>query len=286
MQRRLKIAIQKSGRLSEISLELLKECGISVSNGKGALISQASNFPLDVFFLRDDDIPEYVADGIADLGILGENVVLESGATVSMVKRLDFGKCRLSLAVPKGIDYQGVTYFQNKRIATSYPNILNEYLKENGVTADVHVISGSVEIAPSIGLADAICDLVSSGSTLLSNGLKEVQVILKSEAVLVANRNIDTEGVKILDKILFRLNAVMTAKNNKYVILNVPNHAIKKVTSLLPGMKSPTVVPLATEGWSAMHSVLNEETFWDVIDDLKAAGAEGILVVPIEKMIV
>jgi ATP phosphoribosyltransferase len=285
MQKRLKIAIQKSGRLSENSLELLKECGINVSNGKGALVSQASNFPLDVFFLRDDDIPEYVEDGTADLGILGENVLAESGAKVNMVKRLDFGRCRLSLAVPKGVDYQGLSYFNHKKIATSYPNILNQYLSDNHITADVHEISGSVEIAPSIGLADSICDLVSSGSTLLSNGLKEVEVILRSEAVLIANNRLDTEGGKILEKILFRLNAVMAAKANKYIVLNAPNEAIHAITQVLPGMKSPTVVPLATEGWSAMHSVLNEEQFWDVIDDLKAAGAQGILVVPIEKLI-
>lgn len=285
MKKRLRIAIQKSGRLSDISNELLRECGINIKNGKNALLASASNFPLDVLYLRDDDIPQYVEDGTADLGILGENVVEESMARITLVKRLDFGRCRLSLAIPKMEEYAGIQYFMNKKIATSYPNILNQYLTENGIISDVHVISGSVEIAPNIGLADAICDLVSSGSTLLSNGLKEVQVIMQSEAVLVSNRFLDAEGCQILDKILFRLNAVMTAKTNKYVILNAPNESIHAIKKLLPGMKSPTVVPLATEGWSAIHSVLNEEQFWDVIDDLKKAGAQGILVVPIEKMI-
>lgn len=286
MSKRLKIAIQKSGRLSEVSLNILKECGIDVKNGKSALLASASNFPLDVLFLRDDDIPEYVADGIAHLGILGENVVVESRAKIDIIKRLDFGKCRLSLAVPKSVEYADIQYFQNKKIATSYPNILNDYLAENDVTSEVHEISGSVEIAPNIGLADAICDIVSSGSTLLSNGLKEVQVIMKSEAVMVTNRNLDAEECKILDKLLFRINAVMTAKSNKYIVLNAPNEALDNILAVLPGMKSPTVVPLATEGWSAVHSVLNEETFWDVIDNLKDAGAQGILVMPIEKMIV
>jgi ATP phosphoribosyltransferase len=286
MSKRLKIAIQKSGRLSEVSLGILKECGIDVKNGKSALLASASNFPLDVLFLRDDDIPEYVADGIAHLGILGENVVMESKAKIDIIKRLDFGRCRLSLAVPKSVEYMGLQYFNDKKIATSYPNILNDYLAENNVSSEIHVISGSVEIAPNIGLADAICDIVSSGSTLLSNGLKEVQVIMKSEAVMVANREMDAEECRILDKLLFRINAVMTAKSNKYIILNAPNEALENIVRVLPGMKSPTVVPLATEGWSAIHSVLNEETFWDVIDDLKDAGAQGILVVPIEKMIV
>ncbi len=286
MSKRLKIAIQKSGRLSEVSLSILKECGIDIKNGKSALLASASNFPLDVLFLRDDDIPEYVADGIAHLGILGENVVVESKAKIDIIKRLDFGRCRLSLAVPKSVDYINLQYFNGKKIATSYPNILNDYLAENGVTSEIHVISGSVEIAPNIGLADAICDIVSSGSTLLSNGLKEVQVIMKSEAVMVANRYMDAEECRILDKLLFRINAVMTAKSNKYIILNAPNEALENIVRVLPGMKSPTIVPLATEGWSAIHSVLNEETFWDVIDDLKDAGAQGILVVPIEKMIV
>ena len=284
--KRLRIAVQKSGRLSEISLELLKECGIDVKNGRAQLVASASNFPLDVLYLRDDDIPQYVEDGVADLGILGENVVIESRAKVDVIKRLDFGRCRLSLAVPKAVDYQGLTYFQDLKIATSYPNILTDYLTANGITSDIHVISGSVEIAPNIGLADAIFDIVSTGSTLLSNGLKEVEVAMKSEAVMVVNRELNAEGQAILKKLLFRLESVMAAKSNKYVILNTPNASIEAITKVLPGMKSPTVVPLAQEGWSAIHSVLNEEKFWDIIDDLKAAGAQGILVVPIEKMIV
>jgi ATP phosphoribosyltransferase len=279
MAKRLRIAVQKSGRLSEISLELLKECGIDVKNGRASLMASATNFPLDVLFLRDDDIPQYVEDGVADLGILGENVVVESRAKVDIIKKLDFSHCRLSLAVPKQVAYEGVQFFQNKRIATSYPNILNDYLAANGVTADVHIISGSVEIAPNIGLAEGICDIVSSGGTLLSNGLKE------TDAVMVAHRYLDTEGSEILRKILFRLESVMAAKSSKYVILNAPNDRIEAITALLPGMKSPTVVPLAASGWSAIHSVLNEEKFWEVIDDLKKAGAQGILVVPIEKMI-
>lgn len=285
MSRRLKIAVQKSGRLAETSVALLKECGINIKNGKNALVAPASNFPIDLLYLRDDDIPQYVEDGTADLGIVGENVAAESQAQIDVVKRLDFGRCRLSLAVPKTENYTDLAWFEGKRIATSYPNILNNFLKENGISADIHNISGSVEIAPAIGLAEGICDLVSSGSTLLSNGLREVAVLMQSEAVLVAKKSLDTEGGAILDKILFRLNSVMTAKSNKYIVLNAPNSNIEKICSVLPGMKSPTVVPLATEGWSAIHSVLNEETFWDVIDDLKMLGAEGILVVPIEKMI-
>ncbi len=284
--KRLRIAVQKSGRLSEISLELLKECGIDVKNGRAQLVASASNFPLDILYLRDDDIPQYVEDGVADLGILGENVVIESRAKVDIVKRLDFGRCRMSLAVPKGLDYKGLSYFQNMKVATSYPNILNDYLAANGITSDIHVISGSVEIAPNIGLADAIFDIVSTGSTLLSNGLKEVETVIQSEAVLVCRTGLDTEGAAILAKLLFRLESVMAAKSNKYVVLNAPNEAIETIVSILPGMKSPTVVPLATAGWSAIHTVINEEKFWDIIADLKSAGAQGILVVPIEKMIV
>ena len=284
--KRLRIAVQKSGRLSEISLELLKECGIDVKNGRAQLVASASNFPLDILYLRDDDIPQYVQDGVADLGILGENVVIESRAQVGIIKRLNFGRCRLSLAVPKAVEYKGLSYFQDRKVATSYPNILDDYLTANGITSEVHVISGSVEIAPNIGLADAICDIVSSGSTLLSNGLKEVETIMKSEAVLVSRKGLDTEGEAILQKLLFRLESVMAAKSSKYVIMNAPNDTIESIVSVLPGMKSPTVVPLAIEGWSAIHSVLNEEKFWDIIDDLKKAGAQGILVVPIEKMII
>ncbi len=284
--KRLRIAIQKSGRLSEISLELLKECGIDVKNGRAQLVASASNFPLDILYLRDDDIPQYVEDGVADLGILGENVVIESRAQVDIIKRLNFGRCRLSLAVPKALEYKDLSYFQDRKVATSYPNILDDYLTAHGITSEVHVISGSVEIAPNIGLADAICDIVSSGSTLLSNGLKEVETIMKSEAVLVSRKGLDTEGEAILQKLLFRLESVMAAKSSKYVIMNAPNNAIEAIVSVLPGMKSPTVVSLAIEGWSAIHSVLNEEKFWDIIDDLKKAGAQGILVVPIEKMII
>jgi ATP phosphoribosyltransferase len=284
--KRLRIAVQKSGRLSEISLELLKECGIDVKNGRAQLVASASNFPLDILYLRDDDIPQYVEDGVADLGILGENVVIESRAQIDIVKRLDFGRCRMSLAVPKALEYNGLSYFQDRKIATSYPNILNDYLAANGIASDIHVISGSVEIAPNIGLADAIFDIVSTGSTLLSNGLKEVETVIKSEAVLVRRKGLDTEGAVILQKLLFRLESVMAAKSNKYVVLNAPNDSIEAIVNVLPGMKSPTVVPLATEGWSAIHSVLNEEKFWDIIDDLKKAGAQGILVVPIEKMII
>jgi ATP phosphoribosyltransferase len=284
--KRLRIAVQKSGRLSEISLELLKECGIDVKNGRAQLVASASNFPLDILYLRDDDIPQYVEDGVADLGILGENVVIESRAKIDIVKRLDFGRCRMSLAVPKAVDYKGLSYFQDMKVATSYPNILNDYLAANGITSDIHVISGSVEIAPNIGLADAIFDIVSTGSTLLSNGLKEVETVIKSEAVLVSRTGLDTEGAAILQKLLFRLESVMAAKSNKYVVLNAPNEAIETIVNILPGMKSPTVVPLATAGWSAIHTVINEEKFWDIITDLKGAGAQGILVVPIEKMIV
>lgn len=287
MSKRLKIAIQKSGRLSEASRKLLKECGISVKQGmSNKLITAASNYPLDVLYLRDDDIPQYVEDGIADVGILGENVVLESGCAVDSVKKLGFAGCRLSLAVPKTEDYQDVHYFEGKKIATSYPRLLQNYLDEHGVKAEIHKISGSVEIAPNIGLADGICDLVSSGSTLFSNGLKETDIILRSEAVMVANQQLSPEKQEILDKILFRIDAVRTAKNTKYIILNAPNDKVDAITEILPGMKSPTVVPLVEEGWSALHSVVQEDQFWDIIDELRTIGAQGILVVPIEKMIV
>ncbi len=285
MQNRLKIALQKSGRLSEKSLELLAECGISINNGKNTLIAPASNFPAEVLYLRDDDIPQYVQDGVADIGIVGENVLLESGAAIRTAKRLGFSRCRLSLAIPKPDEYPGVSYFEGKKIATSYPRLLGAYLEKQGINAEIHTISGSVEIAPGIGLADGICDLVSTGSTLFSNGLKEVQVILRSEAVLVASQELSAEKEAILEQLLFRIEAVRKAKTNKYIVLNVPNSAIETITDILPGMKSPTVVPLAQAGWSALHSVMSEETFWEVIDQLKLAGAEGILVMPIEKMI-
>jgi ATP phosphoribosyltransferase len=283
---KLRIAIQKSGRLHDDSIKLLKECGIDINNGVNKLKTEASNFPLEVFFLRDDDIPQYVEDGVADLGIVGENVVLEKNRPVRTVEKLGFGKCRLSLAVSKSVEYNGVKDMDKLRIATSYPVILEKFLKEHGLTADIHEISGSVEIAPGIGLADAICDLVSSGSTLFMNGLKEVEVILKSEAVLISNSSLTAEQEAILRKLQFRIQAVKKAKNNKYILLNAPNDKLKEIISLLPGMKSPTVLPLAEEGWSSVHSVLNENDFWDIIESLKEAGAQGILVVPIEKMII
>ncbi len=283
---KLKIAIQKSGRLSEDSLKLLKECGIDIAAGGGKLRTEASNFPLEAYFLRDDDIPKYVQDGVADIGIVGENVLLEQGNQLTVVQPLGFGKCRLSLAVAKGYDYQSVYDLQGKKIATSYPNILRRFLQKSDVQAHIHEISGSVEIAPGIGLADAICDLVSSGSTLFSNGLKEVEKVMVSEAVLVANPLLGIEGKKILDKLVFRINAVLKSRKNKYILLNAPNEKLESICAVLPGMKSPTIVPLAMSGWSSVHSVVQEDDFWQIIDSLQAAGAEGILVVPIEKMIV
>ncbi len=283
---KLKIAIQKSGRLFEDSVKLLKECGIDLNNGKsGALRTEAANFPLEVLFLRDDDIPQYVEDAVADIGIVGENVLLEKGKTVNKVERLGFGKCRLAIAVPKGEDYSGPNWLSNKKIATSYPRILGDFLKKNKVNAEIHEISGSVEIAPGIGLADAICDLVSSGSTLFMNGLKETEVILRSEAVLVATKGLSEEKTATLNKLLFRIQAAKKAKHNKYILLNAPNDKVEDIIKILPGMKSPTVLPLATSGWSSVHSVVQEDDFWNIIEGLKANGAQGILVVPIEKMI-
>ncbi|MBV6644976.1 MAG: ATP phosphoribosyltransferase [Cyclobacteriaceae bacterium] len=281
----LKIAIQKSGRLSEDSLKLFKECGIKVNNGAKKLKAVSSNFPVEFLYLRDDDIPGYVEDGIADIGVVGENVYLEARKKVELVKRLGFSKCRLSLAIPRDVDYSGVTFFDGKSIATSYPVILEKYLNKQNVKAEIHKISGSVEIAPGIGLAEGICDIVSSGSTLLSNGLKEVETVTKSEAVMVGNRGLDEEKKRLLDQLLFRLDAVLVGKNNKYVLLNAPNEKLDEIISLLPGMRSPTVLPLATEGWSSIHSVINEDEFWENIQKLREAGAEGVLVVPIEKMI-
>ena len=282
---KLKIAIQKSGRLHEDSIRLLKECGIDISNGGNKLKSTASNFPLEVYFLRDDDIPQYVEDAVADIGIVGENVVYEKKKEVEVMEKLGFGKCRLSIAVEKTEAYsrQGL---QGKKIATSYPVILQEFLERNNIAAEIHEISGSVEIAPGIGLADAICDLVSSGSTLLTNGLKEAETILESQSVLIRNKSLSQEKQQLLDKLLFRLRSVKKAKNNKYILLNAPNEKLNEIVSLLPGMKSPTVLPLAESGWSSVHSVVNENDFWDIIEQLKNAGAQGILVVPIEKMIV
>lgn len=282
----LKIAIQKSGRLSEDSLKLIKECGIKFNNGKGKLKAVADNFPLEFLFLRDDDIPGYVEDGVADLGIVGENVLIEKENQVTLVKKLGFSKCRLSIGIDRNWDYKGIQELDGKSIATSYPKILFNYLKENNVKADIHEISGSVEIAPSIGLAEAVCDIVSSGSTLLSNGLKEADVILRSEAVLIAQNNLSAEKQEILDQLIFRMNAVQEGKKNKYILLNAPNDSIDEIIGLLPGMKSPTILPLAMEGWSSLHSVVKEDDFWDVIEKLKKAGAQGILVSSIEKMIV
>ncbi|HZY77914.1 MAG TPA: ATP phosphoribosyltransferase [Cyclobacteriaceae bacterium] len=281
----LRIAIQKSGRLQEGSLELLHESGLAFSHGKDQLKSLARNFPVEILFLRDDDIPQYVEDGVADVGIVGENVWKEKARAVALIKRLDFAKCRLSIAVPRNAEYNGVNFLEGKNIATSYPVILGDYLKRKGVTADIHEISGSVEIAPSIGLADAICDLVSSGSTLLSNGLKEVEIVMQSEAVLIGSGKHSPEKDQILQKLLFRIEAVQSAKNAKYILLNCPNSAIESITKLLPGAKSPTILPLRESGWSSIHSVVNENDFWEKIDILKSLGAEGILVIPIEKMI-
>lgn len=282
----LRLAIQRKGRLSEDSLRLIKESGIKFNSDTGKLKSKARNFPIEFLFLRDDDIPDYVADGVADIGIVGENVALEKGKNIDIIKKLGFSKCRLSLAVPKEIDYKGLEYFQNASIATSYPKLLQDFLDGNNLTADIHEISGSVEIAPSIGLATAVCDIVSSGSTLLSNGLKEVETILFSEAVIIGNQSMNVEKKSILNKLLFRIESVQKGKNNKYILLNAPNEKLKAITKLLPGMRSPTIVPLAEKDWSSIHSVINEDEFWEVIEKLRDAGAEGILVVPIEKMIV
>ena len=285
MEQIIRIAVQKSGRLSDDSLALIKECGIKFYNGTGKLKSTSTNFPIEFLFLRDDDIPGYVADGVADLGIVGENELVEKDKDVLTLKKLGFSKCRLSLAIPKGQDYPGLEFFEGKNIATSYPKILGDYLTSKGIKADIHDISGSVEIAPSIGLAEGICDIVSSGSTLMMNGLKEVEEIFKSEAVLISNHELSEAKKAIVDKLLFRMNAVQKGKISKYVLMNVPNESIDKIIKLIPGMRSPTILPLAQEGWSSVHSVLNEDTFWEHIEELRAAGAEGILVVPIEKMI-
>ncbi|MFN8889178.1 MAG: ATP phosphoribosyltransferase [Cyclobacteriaceae bacterium] len=279
------MAIQKSGRLQEDSLKLLKESGLHFSNGKDQLKTQARNFPIELLFLRDDDIPQYVEDQVADAGIVGENVLIEKQKKNELVKRLDFAKCRLSIAVPRSENYTGISYLQGKNIATSYPVIVQQFLDKHGIQAGIHEISGSVEIAPGIGLADAICDIVSTGSTLLSNGLKEVETVIQSEAVLIATPGLASDKKQILDKLIFRINAVQSAKNNKYILLNCPNEAIEKITSVIPGMKSPTIMPLSRAGWSSLHSVVDENDFWEKIDLLKSFGAEGILVIPIEKMI-
>lgn len=283
---KLKVAIQKSGRLSEKSLELLNECDIKFTQGKRKLIAVSNDFPLEVLFLRDDDIPQYVADGVADIGIVGENEVLEKNKNVEIAKRLGFAKCRLSLAIPQSIDYKGTDWFNNKRIATSYPHILSEYLKNNKLNAKIEEISGSVEIAPSIGLADSIFDIVSSGSTLVSNRLKEVEIVCNSEAVVISTSSLSDKKTKILNDLIFRIETVQRSKGNKYILLNAPDDKLDQIIEILPGMKSPTVMPLYKEGWSSLHSVVNEKEFWGIIDKLKENGAEGILVIPIEKMIV
>jgi ATP phosphoribosyltransferase len=285
METIIRIAVQKSGRLSDDSLSLIKECGIKFYNGTGKLKSTSTNFPIEFLFLRDDDIPGYVADGVADLGIVGENELVEKNKDVTVLKKLGFSKCRLSLAIPKSEDYTGIDYFDGKSIATSYPKILGDYLTAKNIQAEIHEISGSVEIAPSIGLAEGICDIVSSGSTLMMNGLKEVEEIFRSEAVLIADPKISAEKKNIVNKLLFRINAVQKGKSNKYVLLNAPNSSLDRIVSLIPGMRSPTILPLAQEGWSSVHSVIAEDQFWENIEELRAAGAEGILVVPIEKMV-
>ncbi|TLV03058.1 ATP phosphoribosyltransferase [Dyadobacter luticola] len=281
----LRIAIQKSGRLSEDSLKLIKECGIRFDNGAGKLKTDATNFPAEILFLRDDDIPGYVEDGVAHLGIVGENVSEESNRNVDTVHKLGFSKCRLSIGVLREHEYLGVQDLEGKSIATTYPRLLSQYLAANNVTAQIHEISGSVEIAPSIGLADAVCDIVSSGSTLLSNGLKEVETIFRSEAVMIASKHLSEVQQGLLDQLLFRIKSVQVAKNNKYILLNCPTDAVENISKFLPGMRSPTILPLTTEGWCSLHSVINENEFWENIEKIRQAGAEGILVIPIEKMI-
>ena len=281
----LKIAVQKSGRLNQDSLKLLKDCGIDVNNGKDQLKVSVSNFPLEILYLRNSDIPQYLEDGVVDIAIIGENLLIEKDKKVEIIERLGFSKCKVSLAVPKDVISDELIYFNGKKIATSYPKTLQTYLTKNNIDAEIHVISGSVEIAPNIGLADGICDIVSSGSTLFKNGLRETQVILKSEAVLAKSRNLNTEKEAILNRLVFRIQSVLRAKNTKYILMNVPNNKIEEVTNILPVLKSPTILPLAEEGWSSLHSVIEESKFWNVIDELKSAGAEGILIVPINKIV-
>ena len=283
---RLKIAIQKSGRLNEDSLKILKECGISISNGLDQLKATVNNFPMEIFYLRNSDIPQYLVDGVVDVAIIGENLLIEKDqGKIKVLERLNFSKCRVSLAVPKSMAYNSIEDLRGKRIATSYPNTLNKFLDEQGVEAELHQISGSVEIAPNIGLADAICDIVSSGSTLFKNNLKEVEVIGSSEAVLATSPLLDQEKKDLLDTLQFRMRSVLRARNFRYILMNVPNERIEEVIELLPGMRSPTVLPLAEKGWSSIHTVIEKNKFWNVIDELKRLGAEGLLVVPIEKMV-
>lgn len=283
---KLKIAIQKSGRLYEDSLQLLKDCGIFVNNGKDQLKVSVDNFPMEIMYLRNSDIPQYLEDGVVDIAIVGENLLVEKQKKIDIIQELGFSKCRVSLAVPKDVETNDLSYFQNKKIATSYPNTLKKFLLENNVSADIHVISGSVEIAPNIGLADGICDIVSSGSTLFKNGLRETVTLLKSEAVLAKTPNLNQEKEIILEKFLFRIQSVLKAKNSKYILMNVPNVKIADISKILPVLKSPTVIPLAEEGWSSIHSVINEDRFWDVIDELKENGAQDILIIPIDKMVI
>ena len=282
---KIKIAIQKSGRLNKDSVQILKDCGISIDNGKDQLKAATRNFPMEVLFLRNGDIPQYLRDGVVDIAIIGENVLVEKGKDIMIAERLNFSKCKVSLAVPKDVIYNSIKDLDGKRIATSYPNTVNEYLKDKGISAELHQISGSVEIAPNIGLADAICDIVSSGSTLFKNNLKEVEVMLTSEAVLAVSPSINEENKEILKKLQFRINAVLKARASKYVLLNAPNDKIDHIVKILPGMRSPTVLPLAEKGWSSIHTVVEKNKFWDILDELKAEGAEGILVCPIEKMV-
>jgi len=285
MNTKIRIAVQKSGRLNEKSLALLKSCGISIDNGKDQLKTTARDFPLEVFYLRNGDIPQYLRDGVIDIAILGENTLIEKGEDLQIVERLGFSKCKVSLAIPKNKEYTSIQDFEGKRIATSYPNTVKRYLKEKGVNFELHIINGSVEIAPNIGLADGICDIVSSGSTLFKNNLKEVEVMLTSEAVLTVSPKISEERNEILEKLRFRIRSVLKGQRSRYVLMNVPNEKLDAVIDILPGMRSPTVLPLAEEGWSSVHSVIDKNRFWDVIDQLKSAGAEGILVCPIEKMV-
>lgn len=285
MSAKLKIAVQKSGRLLDGSLKLLRECGIRFDKGKDQLKVQANNFPLELYYLRNSDIPQYVHDGVADIAIIGENTVIEKEKPLKKIMPLGFSKCRLSIALPKNTPYNGPSALHGKKIATSYPNSLKAWLRENNVQADIHEISGSVEIAPNIGLADAICDLVSTGSTLFKNGLEEKDILLKSQACLFTNPQLSEEVQSIFDKLVFRLQSVLKAQNNKYLLMNAPNDQVEKIIQILPGMKSPTVMPLAASGWSSIHTVIQEDRFWEIIDELKESGAQGILVIPIEKMI-
>lgn len=281
----IRIAVQSKGRLNEETMTLLAEAGIKIPSSKRTLLVQSSDFPVEVLYLRDDDIPQSVASGVADLGIVGENEFVERGEDADIARRLGFSRCRLSLAIPKAMDYDGITWFEGKKIATSYPVILRKYLAEKGVHADIHVITGSVEISPGIGLADAIFDIVSSGSTLVSNNLREVEVVMQSEALLIATKSLSAEKQALLDELLFRIEAVKAAQDKKYVLMNVPTERLNDIIAVLPGAKSPTVMPLATPGWNSVHTVIDERRFWEVTSQLKALGAQGILVIPIEKMI-